>query len=369
MDMGTPKRTILVVDDTPENIDILVSILRTEYKVKAALNGEKAISIAQGENPPDLILLDIIMPGMNGYQVAKILKQNAVTSSIPIIFITAMNEIENEKKGLELGAVDYLTKPVSPPLVKARVRNHMELKMHRDHLEELVDIRTKEMELTREVTIYSLASLAETRDNETGGHILRTQKYVHTLALTLRKNPKFAPLLDDSTIDLIYKSAPLHDIGKVGVPDSILLKPEKLTDDEFEVMKKHTEYGRETILRAEEAMGGHHTSAFLRIAREIAYSHHEKWDGSGYPLGLSGDEIPFPGRIMAVADVYDALISRRVYKPPLTHANARDILQKGSGTLFDPDIVSAFMECEETFRKIALQFADHDDERAALSQN
>ncbi|WP_319525955.1 two-component system response regulator [uncultured Desulfosarcina sp.] len=366
MDMGPRKRTILVVDDTPENIDVLVGILKTEYKVKAALNGPKAVKIAQGKNPPDLILLDVMMPEMNGYEVAEILKKNSATSNIPIIFVTAMNEIEDEKKGLELGAVDYLTKPVSPPLVKARVRNHVELKMHRDHLEELVNIRTRELELTREVTIYSLASLAETRDNETGGHIIRTQKYVHILALTLRKNPKFGALLDDATIDLLYKSAPLHDIGKVGVPDSILLKPGKLTDGEFEVMKDHTKHGRDTILRAEEAMEDRQASDFLRLAREIAYSHHEKWDGSGYPLGLCTDKIPFAGRIMAVADVYDALISRRIYKPPFTHTNARDILQESSGRHFDPDVISAFLEQEEAFRRIALKFADHEEERAAL---
>ncbi len=364
--MNNEKQTILVVDDTPENIDVLVGVLKSEYKVKAALNGEKAINIVKGGSPPDLILLDIMMPEMNGYQVAQVLKNDSVTRDIPIIFVTAMNEIEDEKKGLELGAVDYLTKPISPPIVKARVHNQMELKMHRDNLEGLVALRTKELEMTREVTIFSLAALAETRDNETGGHIIRTQRYVRALALALKTHPAFSELLNDETINLLYKSAPLHDIGKVGVPDAVLLKPGKLTDDEFKIMKTHTNLGQGTIIRAEEAMEDRRISEFLRLARHIAHTHHEKWDGTGYPQGLSGDDIPFAGRIMAVADVYDALISKRVYKPPFTHAKARDILQEDSGTHFDPRIIEAFMDREEEFRGIALEFADHDEERSAL---
>ncbi len=364
--MNNEKQTILVVDDTPENIDVLVGVLKSEYKVKAALNGEKAINIVKGGSPPDLILLDIMMPEMNGYQVAQVLKNDPVTRDIPIIFVTAMNEIEDEKKGLELGAVDYLTKPISPPIVKAQVHNQMELKMHRDNLEGLVALRTKELEMTREVTIFSLAALAETRDNETGGHIIRTQRYVRALALALKTHPAFSELLNDETINLLYKSAPLHDIGKVGVPDAVLLKPGKLTDDEFKIMKTHTNLGQGTIIRAEEAMEDRRISEFLRLARHIAHTHHEKWDGTGYPQGLSGDDIPFAGRIMAVADVYDALISKRVYKPPFTHAKARDILQEDSGTHFDPRIIEAFMDREEEFRGIALEFADHDEERSAL---
>ena len=366
MNMSMEKPTILVVDDTPENIDVLVGVLKSEYKVKAALNGNKAITIAKSEQPPDLVLLDIMMPEMNGYQVAEVLKEDPLTRDIPIIFVTAMNEIEDEKKGLELGAVDYLTKPISPPIVKARVRNQMELKRHRDHLEDMVSLRTRELEMTREVTIFSLAALAETRDNETGGHIIRTQRYVRSLALALQDHPDFLNHLDDDTINLLYKSAPLHDIGKVGVPDAVLLKPGKLNADEFEIMKTHTDLGRETIIKAEDAMEDRRISEFLRLARQIAHTHHEKWDGSGYPQGISGDDIPLAGRIMAVADVYDALISKRIYKPPFTHAKARDILQADSGTHFDPRIIDAFISREEEFRQIALEFADHDEERSAL---
>ena len=368
MDLGRNKSTVLIVDDTPENIDVLNGVLGGEYKVKAALNGDKALKIAQGKNPPDLILLDIKMPGMNGYQVCQALKANPQTDKIPVLFVTAMSELEDEKKGLEMGAVDYITKPISPSIVRARVRNQMELKLHRDNLEEMVRQRTRELELTRDVTIYSLASLAETRDNETGGHIRRTQNYVRALALKLQAHASFGDYLTDENVDLLYKSAPLHDVGKVGVPDAILLKPGKLTEEEFEVMKKHAVYGRDTIMRAEAALEDREVSGFLRFACDIAYTHHEKWDGSGYPQGVAGEDIPLSGRLMAVADVYDALISRRVYKPPFSHIRARTIILEGSGNHFDPEIIKAFEAIEEQFRQIALRFADHEEERKALSE-
>ncbi len=304
---------------------------------------------------------------MNGYEVAKILKKNAATKEIPIIFVTAMNELEDEQKGFEYGAVDYIAKPVHPSIVRARVRNQMELKMHRDHLEEMVTKRTMDLELTRDVTILTLASLAETRDDDTGGHIRRTQNYVKILAQALRYNGKYMDFLDDTTIDLMYKSAPLHDVGKVGVPDAILLKPGKLDPQEFEVMKKHTILGRDTILRAEESMQHRNISGFLRFAKEIAYTHHEKWDGSGYPQGMKGGAIPLSGRIMAVADVYDALISRRVYKPAFSHEQACEVLQEGSGSHFDPDVIDAFNAAEERFRQVALKYADHQEARKAVN--
>ena len=367
--METSKMTVLVVDDLAENIDILATILGSQYQVKVALNGSRAIKIAQGTPPPDLILLDIMMPEMNGYEVAEILKKDAATKEIPIIFVTAMNELEDEQKGLEHGAVDYIAKPVHPPIVRARVRNQMELKMHRDHLEEMVTKRTMDLELTRDVTILTLASLAETRDDDTGGHIRRTQNYVKILAQALKANVKYADSLDATTIDLMYKSAPLHDVGKVGVPDAILLKPGKLDPDEFEEMKKHTILGRDTILRAEESMQNKDISGFLRFAKEIAYTHHEKWDGSGYPQGLKGEEIPLSGRIMAVADVYDALTSRRVYKLAFSHEQACTLLYEGRGTLFDPDVIDAFNANEARFRKVALKYADHQEERIAVNSN
>lgn len=356
--------TILVVDDTEVNIDLMVAILGDEYDVSVALDGKTALELANTVSP-DLVLLDIMMPGMNGYDVCRHLKANEATRAIPVIFITALSGEGDEAKGLELGAVDYITKPFKPAIVKNRVRNHLELKRHRDHLEELVRERTEEVLLTQEVAFESLATLAEYRDPETGGHIRRTQNYIKVLAQQLQKLPRFEPYLDRPTVELIYKSAPLHDIGKVGVPDNILLKPGKLTPEEFEEMKKHTIYGRDAIRAAERKMG---STSFLRFARKIAYSHHEKWDGSGYPEGLKGDAIPISGRLMALVDVYDALISKRVYKPPFPHKKAVSIILEGKGTHFDPDIVDAFQELEDTFRQIAFKYADYDEERSNLSE-
>ena len=361
-------QTILVVDDTPENIDVMRGILKDDYKIKVALNGSKALQIVV-TSPPDLVLLDIMMPGMDGYEVCRRLKESAFTRKIPVIFVTAKGEIEDETQGFELGAVAYITKPVSQPIVKARVKTHLALYDQNRILDEKVKQRTKELALTQDVTIHGLASLAETRDNETGGHIIRTQRYVRTLAEQLMTHPKFRDYLDDDMIELLFKSAPLHDIGKVGVPDRILLKPGKLDHNEFEIMKKHTIYGRDALVRAEEAFGKSESangSNFLRIAHEIAYNHHEKWDGTGYPEGIGGEEITIPGRLMALADVYDALICKRVYKPPFSHKKAREIITAGKGKHFDPDIVDVFSETEEIFRQTALEFVDNDEERQML---
>ncbi|MBD3321519.1 MAG: response regulator [Chitinivibrionales bacterium] len=356
--------TVMIVDDTEANIDILVETLGDEYEVSVAMDGESALQDI-AENRPDLILLDIMMPGMDGYEVCEALKVEEDTKNIPVVFLTAMSEEHDEAKGLALGAVDYITKPFSPELVKSRVRNHLELKIHRDHLEDLVRERTRELALTQEVTIQSMGTLAEYRDPETGGHIKRTQNYLKALADHLKNKREFNAILDDATIELLYKSAPLHDIGKVGVSDTILLKPGKLTAEEFEEMKKHTTYGHDAIMASEKKLG---ENSFLRYAREIAYTHQEKWDGSGYPCGLAGEDIPVSGRLMAIADVYDALISKRVYKPPFTHDKAVGIIKEGRGSHFDPDMVDAFLEIKEDFRKIALQFADFEEEREMLSK-
>lgn len=355
--------TVMVVDDTETNIDIMVETLGDSYEVAVAIDGETALQDI-AETPPDIILLDIMMPGIDGYEVCKRLKGDSKTEGIPIIFLTSMTEEQNESKGLELGAVDYIAKPFIPQLVKCRVRNQLELKMHRDHLEELVKARTRELELTQEVTIESLGTLAEYRDPETGGHIKRTQNYVKLLADYLKNHPKFQDSLAPNVIDLLYKSAPLHDIGKVGVPDNILLKPGKLTAEEFEEMKKHAAYGRDVIASQEKKLG---EGSFLSQAKEIAGSHHEKWDGTGYPHGLSGNDIPVLGRLMAIADVYDALISKRVYKPPFPHKKAVAIISEGKGQHFDPDMVDAFLALEEQFKQTALEFADFDEERENLS--
>lgn len=356
--------TVMVVDDTETNIDILVETLGDDYDISVAMDGQSALEDING-NLPDLILLDIMMPGMDGYEVCEKLKADEATRNIPIIFLTAMTEEQDEAKGLALGAVDYVTKPFSPGLVKSRVRNQLELKRHRDHLEELVRERTQELELTQEATIESMAALAEYRDPETGGHIRRTKNYVKILAEQVKDHPNFKDFLGGDTIELLYKSAPLHDIGKVGIEDSILLKPGKLTDEEFGEMKKHSTYGRKTIQAAVSKLG---RDSFLRYAEDIAYTHHEKWDGSGYPQGLKNGDIPISGRLMALADVYDALISKRVYKAPFTHSKAVAIITEGKGKHFDPDMVDAFLEIQEEFRRIALEFADFDEEREALSK-
>ncbi len=355
--MELRKARVLVVDDTPANIDILMEALSGDYIVTAARSGEKALSMVGREPRPDLILLDVMMPEMDGYQVCERLKADPITAEIPVLFITALDGRDDEARGLALGAVDYITKPFHIELVKARVANHVELKLHRDHLNEMVDSRTRELALTQEVTIFTLANLAESRDPETGSHIRRTQTYVKRLAEELRALPKYADKLDDETIELLYKSAPLHDIGKVGIPDRILLKPGKLTEEEFEIMKTHAALGAEALAVAERKLGG---SSFLRYAREIAGSHHEKWDGGGYPAGLSGDAIPISGRLMAVADVYDALISKRVYKEAFGHERAMAIIREGRGGHFDPDIVDALDRIEGQFIEIAAKYADRD---------
>ncbi len=356
--------SILIVDDTEENVDILLATLGELYDISVAIDGETALEMLE-EFTPDLILLDIMMPGINGYEVCERLKRHTRTLKIPIIFLTALSEAQSEEKGLQLGAVDYITKPFNPFLVKARVKNHLELKMHRDNLELLVQQRTSELELTQEVTIESMGTLAEYRDPETGGHIQRTKHYVKILANHLKNHPKFSSQLDEQAIESLHKSAPLHDIGKVGVPDHILLKPGRLTEAEFTEMKKHTIYGRDAISRAEKKLGNR---SFLHYALEIAESHQEKWDGSGYPNGWKGEEIPLSGRLMAIADVYDALISKRVYKAPFTHSKAVAIIEEGRGNHFDPDLVDAFLQVAEEFRQIALQHVDFPEEREALQQ-
>ncbi|WP_269533879.1 two-component system response regulator [Chitinimonas sp. BJYL2] len=357
------KPTILIVDDTPENIAVLSALLRDRYKTKVATSGVKALDIAASEPRPDLILLDVMMPELDGYETCQRLKANPQTADIPVIFLTARTQVEDEELGLQVGAVDYITKPISPPIVLARVRTHLSLrsaqqflKDQNQYLEHLVSERTRQLAQMQDATILAMASLAETRDNETGNHIRRTQNYVAALARALQPHPRFKDVFTDENIDLLYKSAPLHDIGKVGVPDRILLKPAKLDPDEWEIMKLHTVYGRDAIIQVEKYLGGSNT--FLGFAREIAHYHQEKWDGSGYPEGLKGDAIPASARLMAVADVYDALISKRVYKPAFPHQQAVDLMREGRGSHFDPDILDAFLAIEAEFLAIADRFRD-----------
>lgn len=353
------EKTIMIVDDTEMNIVILVEALQDDYELIVAINGVEAIEILE-EQKPDLILLDIMMPEMDGYEVLKNIKKNPDLEHIPVILLSAITDSDSKTKGFSLGAVDYVTKPFEIVEVKARVKTQLRIEEARlllesqnIVLEEKVKERTKLIERTNSATIYCLAALAETRDPETGEHIKRTQEYIKELALELRKDEKYKAIFTDEYIELLYKSAPLHDIGKVGVKDSILLKPGKLTEEEFEEMKMHTIYGGESLNVGIKELG---EESFLSLAKEIAVTHHEKWDGSGYPNGLVEEEIPISGRLMALSDVYDALISKRVYKGAFTHDQAKNIILEGKGKHFDPDIVDAFIKIEDKFIEIMEKF-------------
>jgi putative two-component system response regulator len=357
------RAAILIVDDDAESLRILGGVLQPHYTVSAAPTGERALRIATGAVKPDLILLDVLMPGMDGYAVLAGLRANPATRDIPVIFVTGMDAVEDEERGLQFGAVDYIAKPYRPPIVLARVRTQLELKRARDwlrdqnaYLEAEVTRRMRDNVLIQEITINALAELAETRDNETGNHIRRTQEYVRVLARGLRSHPRFSGVLTDRTIDLLVKSAPLHDIGKVGIPDQVLLKPGKLTPAEWDIMKTHCLLGASAIERALRNAG--QGIDFLDLAREIAHFHHEQWDGSGYPEGLKGDAIPISARLMALADVFDALISRRVYKSAMPLVQARDIIAGERGRHFDPDVVDAFLSCFDEFAAVARAYQD-----------
>jgi putative two-component system response regulator len=365
--MSSPddKPIVLVVDDMSENLEVLGELLQPDYRVRVANSGTRALEVAASEPRPDLILLDVMMPDMDGYAVLQRLRAAEATCDIPVIFVTAMDSAEEEERGFSLGAVDYILKPVKPPIVRARVRTHLELKAARDalqvrnfNLELEVKRRMRESQLIQDVSLRALAGLAETRDNETGNHIRRTQSYVEVLADALAGHRNFAGLRAEGIIELIVKAAPLHDIGKVGIPDHILLKPGPLDPYEWRIMQTHTRLGAEAIEAALIDEDDQAPLAFLHIAMDIAYSHHEKWDGSGYPDGLRGPAIPLPARLMAVADVFDALISRRVYKPAMPFDEAADIIRAGKGSHFDPDIVAAFDVHFGDFVAIAQRYAD-----------
>lgn len=352
---------IVVIDDTKENIDILIESLIDKYEIYAALNGFDGIELVK-EILPDLILLDIMMPEMDGYETIQKLKSDRNTKNIPVIFVSALSEIENKKRGFELGAVDYITKPFEIIEVEERVKIHLKLVQasrllinQNKILDERVKIRTQENENLRDAMIMVLASVAETRDPDTGAHIKRTQHYVKALAIGLSKNEKYRDILDAEYIEFLFKTSPLHDLGKVGIKDEILLKPGKLTDLEFEIMKTHAELGYQSLKKAEACVID---KKFIELADEIARTHHEKWDGTGYPRGLKKEEIPLSGRIMALADVYDALISKRVYKDAFSHKEAKEIIVENSGTHFDPDLVEVFLEIEEELQEIASRFKD-----------
>lgn len=321
------QATILVVDDTPSNISVLMEILRGDYRILAATNGEQALKIARSEPPPDLILLDVMMPGMSGHEVCERLKSESSTRKIPVIFVTAMNQVEDEAKGFALGAVDYIAKPVSPPIVKARVKTHLALYDQNRELDRLVRERTAELHHTRLEIIKRLGRAGEFRDNETGMHVIRVAHYCRLLGQAVRMN--------EEDVELLFNAAPMHDIGKIGVRDNVLLKPGKLDDDELKLMRQHVPFGGEII--------GDHPDGLLSMAKLIALTHHEKWDGTGYHRGLKGEQIPLVGRITAVSDVFDALTSVRPYKKAWSVEEAVALLKREAGTSFDPELVEQFV--------------------------
>lgn len=326
MNFQKDKPVILIVDDIPENIDVLKGILKKNYRTKAAVDGYTALKIANSSYKPDLILLDVMMPEIDGYEVCKKLKEKPNTKNIPIIFVTAKNETEDEAKGLELGAADYLTKPVNSAIVKARIQTHLALYDQNRHLEQKVEERTKELKKTRLEIIQRLGRAAEYKDNETGLHVIRMSHYSRVIAEKLDYGKDWS--------ELIFQAAPMHDIGKIGVPDKILLKPGKLDAEEWNIMRKHPLFGYEII--------GKHESELLKLSREVAISHHEKWNGSGYPYGKKEIDIPLSGRIIAIADVFDALTSERPYKKAWTVEKALEVINNDSGIHFDPELVRIF---------------------------
>lgn len=340
------RQLILVVDDTPENIEVLVNILRDNYEIKAAVNGTRALKIAQTTPRPDMILLDIMMPGMDGYEVCRQLKADPLTSEIPVIFVTAKDETADEEKGFNVGAVDYITKPISPSIVQARVKTHLALYDNNRNLVSEVHDKTRELHETRLKIIQRLGRASEYRDNETGMHVIRMSHYSRMIARDYGGN--------ESWVDMVFNAAPMHDVGKIGVPDSILLKPGKLDAHEWELMKKHAEFGAEIIGREKEPL--------LQMSRIIALTHHEKWDGSGYPNGLKGRDIPLEGRVVAIADVFDALTSERPYKKAWTVEDAVECIKDGRGKHFDPELVEVFLNTLPEVLEIKQAYKDRPED-------
>jgi len=342
------KQIILVIDDTPENIILMKDILSPAYKIKAATSGKKGIDIATNQPRPDLILLDVMMPDMDGYEVCRQLKKNPKTFHIPIIFVTALSQERDERKGFDLGAVDFITKPISAPILEARVRTHIALHNQNVELNRRVEQRTAELNKTRLQIIHRLGRATEFKDNETGLHVIRMSHYARILAEKMRAGQEW--------VDLIFNASPMHDIGKIGIPEHILMKPDKLSAEERQIMQKHPEIGASII--------GEPDSELLQMCREIALTHHERWDGKGYPYGLKGEQIPLSGRIAAIADVFDALTMLRPYKDPWSVDKTVAYFNQQSGRQFDPELIDLFNQVIPQFVTIL----DNHDDAARLNQ-
>ncbi len=352
------RPTILAVDDTPANLTLLSQVLAPHCRLQLAVNGTKALELAQ-RRPPDLILLDVMMPELDGYEVCRRLKADARTREVPVIFLTALTGAEDETRGFEAGGADFVGKPFTPATLLARVRTQLELKAWRDALRDRnawlqreLDARLTEVERLRDTTLFMMVSLAEFRDTETGNHVRRTQEYMRVLARRMAATGGEAATLDAAAIDAMSKAAPMHDIGKVAVPDRVLLKPGPLDAEEWAVMRTHTLHGAELLRRALDRLG-EGAGPMLRYAMQIARSHHERWDGTGYPDALAGTAIPLAARLMAVADVYDALISRRPYKEAMDHDTAIEWIVGQAGKHFDPAVVDALCAVQPQLIDIA----------------
>lgn len=381
------KPTLMIVDDEPINLQVLAKLLQPYYQVRAAVSGPNAFQIMAKPPLPELILLDVMMPDMDGYTVLQHLHERPEYREIPVIFITALCNETDEKRGFELGAVDYITKPIRPSIVLARIAAQLELKLARDRLKEQngwlekeVQRRMREKSLVQDITLTALAELAEERDSDTGHHIQRTQSYVAIMTRHLSNTVKHREYLTETKQHQIVNAAPLHDIGKVGIKDSILLKPGRLTVEEFEIMKTHSRIGGNTIDKTIEKALSHYNNEsdqdmdvqssldFLATAKEIALHHHERWDGSGYPDGLTAEEIPLSARLMALADVYDAMTSKRPYKPALSHESTMQHIFENSGSHFEPDVVTSFKANQETFDRIRKSLSEPETEDEGKSK-
>ncbi len=366
------RPVVLVVDPAPHVVQLVRDALQHDHEVQDVPDGPQCLERARSARPPDLVLLDVALPGLDGHAVCRLLQADAATRDIPVVLLGAAgrdehDEEHDEERGLQLGAVDYIRKPISPTILRARVQTQLRLRQaaaflrdNNGYLRDEVARRTAQLAAVQDVTTLVMATLAETRGPETSHHVRRVQLYVKALARRLSGQPRFAQQLPPARVELLSRSAALHDIGKAGIPDRILLKPGKLSPDEFEIMKTHTTLGRDAIANAKQALGVEVED--LRCAMEIAYAHHEKWDGSGYPLGLAGEAIPLSGRLMALADVYDALISERPHKQAMPHEQAVAIIQQTRGRHFDPDVVDAFLAAEDAFKAIAIAYSDSRDE-------
>ena len=346
---------ILVVDDTLANLKLLTEMLQGQgYNIRPARNGKSALRAA-AKDPPDLILLDINMPEMNGYEVCQKIKADDRLNDIPVLFISALEDSADKLKAFSVGGLDYISKPFEIKEVNARVETHLRLHQFQIQLERIVEDQVKEIQDSQMSTIFALAKLAESRDDETGKHIERVQSFCKSLVVKLGETSKYKRSINGKYIDNLYHANPLHDIGKVGISDNILLKPGKLTAEEFEIIKTHTTIGSQTL---EYVSASYPKNAFINMGIELSRSHHEKWDGSGYPDGLTGEDIPLSARILAVSDVYDALRSKRPYKEAFPHKKSVEIISKDSGSHFDPEIVKTFLEIEEEFKKIHESLSD-----------